>query len=393
MTPVFLPFFYTLRSEGVPVSPTEWLALLDALGKGLHRESLDGFYHLARSLLVKDVAHYDAFDQAFARCFQGASAPGGPEVRDEILEWLADPLSRLVLTPEELARLRSLSLEELLRELEERLRTQDGPHHGGHHWIGTGGTSPFGQRGSHPTGVSFADQEEGRGGAVLQARGRRYRNLRNDIALDIRQIGLALKRLRDLRRTGAEVLDLEATIDKTCRDGGEIDLVFSRERENQVRLVLAIDTGGSMEPHRVLCEQLFSAARGLRYFKDFRHFYFHNCIYENLYTDLDGEKFTPTAEVIRQCEGTHRLVVVGDAAMAPFELLAPNGFLERYRTSSRKGIDWLKALREAFPKRVWLNPTGEDSWGQNKTVDAIGRIFPMFPLTLNGLERAVKTLV
>lgn len=389
---MFLPLFHTLKALGVPVTPTEWLALMEALAKGLHRESLEDFYYLARSLLVKDVVHYDAFDQAFAHCFRGGELPDDLATKEQILQWLKDPLSPLALSREEIGRMESLTLDELLRELEDRLRTQDGAHHGGHHWIGTGGTSPFGAQGSHPTGISFAP-EGGGGGAVLQAFARRYRNLRSDLVLDVRQIGVALKKLRVLRKAGEEVLDVDATVESACRNAGEIDLVFGRERENQVRLILAMDTGGSMEPHRELSERLFSAAHGLNHFKDFRAFYFHNCVYENLYTDLAAGEFVPTAEVVRECAGTHRLVVVGDASMAPFELLIPNGTLERYRTTTVKGIDWLRMLADAFPKRAWLNPLSESSWGYTDTVATVGRLFPMFPLTLEGLHRAVRQLL
>jgi len=389
---MFLPLFHALKALGVPVTPTEWLALMEALAKGLHNQSLQDFYYLARSLLVKDVAYYDAFDQAFAHCFQGGELPDDWATKDQILQWLKDPLAPLQLSKEELGRLERLSLEELLRELEDRLRRQEGAHHGGHHWIGTGGTSPFGRGGSHPTGISFAP-EGGGGGAMLQAFARQYRNLRSDLTLDVRQIGVALKKLRDLRKEGEEVLDVEATVEKTCRNAGEIDLVFGRERENQVRLILAMDTGGSMEPFRELSERLFSAAHGLNHFKDFRAFYFHNCVYENLYTDLAAGEFVPTAEVVRECARAYRLVVVGDASMAPYELLIPNGTLERYRTSNVKGIDWLRQLADAFPKRAWLNPLAESSWGYTDTVETVGRLFPMFPLTLEGLDRAVRQLL
>ncbi len=391
---MFQPFFYTLKALGVPVSPTEWLTLMEALSRGLHNANSQDFYFLARSLLVKDVAHYDAYDQAFAHCFRGAGLPDDLATKDQILDWLRDPLSPLRLPPEELARMERLSLEDLLRELEDRLRTQKEAHHGGHHWIGTGGTSPFGRGGSHPTGISFAREGGGGGGAVLQAFERRYRNLRHDVTLDVRQIGVALKRLRDLRQDGSEeVLDLDATIDQTCRAGGEIELVFSRERENQVRLVLAMDTGGSMEPYRHLSERLFSAAHGLNHFKDFRAFYFHNCIYTHLYTDLESGEGVPTEEVIREYGKRYRLVIVGDASMAPYELMIPNGTLERYRTARTKGIDWLRMLAEAFPKRAWLNPLSESSWEYYDTVGTIRGLFPMFPFTLEGLDRAVRSLL
>jgi uncharacterized protein with von Willebrand factor type A (vWA) domain len=389
---VFLAFFHALRRCGVPVSPTEWLTLLQALSQGLHRNRVEDFYFLARSVLVKDVSHYDGFDQAFAHCFRDAALPDDLATREQILDWLRDPRSPYELSAKEIARMEHLSLEELLRELEDRLQTQEGPHDGGHHWVGTGGTSPFGAHGSHPTGISFAP-EGGGGNAVLQAFERRYRNLRHDRTLDVRQISVALKRLRELRESGADVLDLDATVDKTCRDGGEIDLVFARERQNQVKLLLAMDSGGSMEPFRVLSERLFSAAHGLNHFKDFRAFYFHNCVYDYLYPDLEGGEGVEVEALIRECGKRYRLVVVGDAAMAPYELMIPNGTLERMRTSRVKGIERLRALARAFPKRVWLNPLAETSWCHYDTVDRVGLLFPMFPLTLAGLERAVRELL
>ncbi|NTU59754.1 MAG: VWA domain-containing protein [Deltaproteobacteria bacterium] len=389
---MFLPFFHALKALGVPVSLTEWLTLLEALAKDLHHGSLGEFYYLARGILVKDVAFYDAFDQAFSHCFKDGPFPDDLATKEKILEWLTDPLSPLKLPQEEIDKMEALSLEELLRELEDRLRTQDEEHHGGEKWIGTGGKSPFGAGGSHPSGISFA-AEGGGGKAVLQAFARKYRNLRNDLTLDTRQISVALKRLRDLRQEGEETLDIDATIDRTCKNAGDIDLVFSRERENQVKLVLAMDTGGSMDPYRELSERLFSAAHGLNHFKDFRSFYFHNCVYENLYTDLTNDDFVPTAEVLREYGRNYRLIVVGDASMAPYELMIANGTLERYKTTNTKGIDWLRMLADAFPKRAWLNPVPEPSWPYYDTVATIGGLFPMFPLTLDGLDRAVRQLL
>jgi uncharacterized protein with von Willebrand factor type A (vWA) domain len=396
---MFLEFFYELRGLGVPVSPLEWLTLMEGLAKGLHNDSVEDFYHLARSVLVKDVSRYDAFDQAFSEVFGKGFAKGGLKklagegpTREEILRWLEEGLAPLRLSEEELARMGRLTLEELLRELEDRLATQDGPHNGGHHWIGTGGTSPFGARGSHPTGISF-DPVGGGGGAMLRAYERRYKNFRNDLTLDVRQMSVALKKLRDLRRAGEETLDLDATIDRTCREGGEIELVFGRERENQVRLLLAMDTGGSMEVYRHLSERLFSAADGLNHFKEFRSLYFHNCVYDNLYTDVERGEFVPVEKLVRDCAGeNYRLIIMGDAAMAPYELMIPNGFLERRRTSRVKGIERMKALARAYPKRAWLNPMPESSWDYYETVAVMRGLFPMYPLTVAGLTRAVKEL-
>lgn len=390
---MFLELFYSLKSLGVPVSPTEWIALMSALEKGLHRHTLEDFYYLSRSLLVKDVAHYDAFDQSFSHVFQNGAIPDDLATKADVLKWLSNPLNPLNLPPEELEKMKKLSLEELLEELEERLRTQDGAHHGGHHWIGTGGTSPFGYGGAHPTGISFAP-EGGGGRAVVQAFERKYRNMRNDVVLDVRQMSIALKRLRDLRQTGNdEVLDVEETVDKTCKNAGEIDLVFTRERENQVRLILAMDTGGSMEPYRKLTERLFSAANSINHFKEFHAYYFHNCVYENMYEDIEKDEYISSDDFVKKYKKNYRLVMVGDAAMAPYELMIPNGTLERYRASRVKGIDRLRALAEMFPKRVWLNPMKETSWEYYSTIQTIRGLFPMYPLTLSGIDRAVKQLL
>ncbi|TWJ17775.1 vWA domain-containing protein [Geobacter argillaceus] len=390
---MFLALFHSLRALKVPVSLTEWLTLLEGLSKGLHNESLDDFYYLSRSVLVKDVTYYDAFDQAFAYCFKDAPLPENLATKEKILEWLQGQLGPLRLSAEELEKMKSLSLDELLQELEKRLQEQDEAHHGGRKWIGTGGSSPFGANGSHPTGISFAN-ERSSGRAALQAFARRYRNLRSDLTLDVRQISVALKRLRDLRDSGAEeTLNLDATIDKTCKNAGEIDLVFGRERENNVRLLLVMDSGGSMEPYRTLSERLFSAANKLNHFKDFRAFYFHNCVYEKLYTDLETDEFVPTAEVLREYGKNYRIIVVGDAAMAPYELFYHSGSLEHFHGNATKGVDWLRQIAEAFPQRAWMNPLPENTWTHYETVPTIGGLFPMFPLTIEGLGRAVRHLL
>ncbi|MEI6824619.1 MAG: VWA domain-containing protein [Desulfuromonadales bacterium] len=389
---MFLPLFYALRALKVPVSLTEWLALLEGLSKGLHNQSLEDFYYLSRSLLVKDVIYYDAFDQAFSHCFKNTVLPEDGVTKQQILEWLQSPVMPLRLSPEDLAALKELNLDELLGELENRLREQEDPHDGGHKWIGTGGSSPFGANGSNPAGISFATERDS-GRAALQAFARKYRNLRSDLTLDIRQIGIALKRLRELRDTGIEEpLDLDATIDKTCRNAGEIDLVFARERENSIRLLLVMDSGGSMDPHRRISERLFSAANKLNHFKDFRAFYFHNCIYDKLYTNLETDECVATTEVLREYGKKYRLVVVGDAAMAPHELLHFSGTLERAE-STTTGIDWIRQIAETFPRRAWMNPLPENSWTHYETVPLVGGLFPMFPLTVDGLTRAVRKLL
>ncbi len=386
---MFLSLYHALRALKVPVSLTEWLTLLDGLAKGLHNQSLDDFYYLSRSLLIKDVAYYDAFDQAFNHCFQNRTLPENPAGRERILDWLQSPLARLGLSAEEIARLQTLTLSELLRELGERLREQEGMREGEPAWVGAAGESPFGIDGDDPSGIAFA-AESGGERAAQQASARRYRNLRSDLTLGVRQIGVALKRLRDLRDCGAEeVLDLSATIDKTCVNAGEIDLVFSRQRENNLRLVLAMDSGGSMDPFRNISERLFSAANKLNYFKDFRAFYFHNCIYDKLYSNLETDESLPTPEVLREYGKRYRLILVGDAAMASYELLYRGATPE----SAVSGIDWLSQVAEAFPRRAWLNPLPESSWDSYETVRMVRGLFPMFPLTLEGLTRAVRRLL
>ena len=390
---MFLSLYQSLRALKVPVSLTEWMTLLEGLSKGLHNQCLDDFYYLSRSLLVKDVAYYDAFDQAFSYCFKDAPLPENLATKEKILEWLKGPLASLQLSAEEIARMKALSLDDLLRGLEKRLREQDEAHNGGRKWIGTGGTSPFGTGGSNPSGISFA-AESGGGRAALQAFARRYRNLRSDLTLDVRQIGVALKRLRDLRDCGAEeALDLEATIDKTCRNAGEIDLVFAKERENNVRVLLVMDSGGSMDPFRTLSERLFSAANKLNHFKDFRAFYFHNCIYDKLYTNLETDEFVPTSEVLSEYGKKYRFIVVGDAAMAPYEMHYHSGSIDHGHANTATGIDWLRQIAEAFPQRAWMNPLPENSWTHYETVPTVGGLFPMFPLTLEGLGRAVRDLL
>jgi uncharacterized protein len=390
---MFLPLYHSLRSMQVPVSLTEWLTLMEGLAKGLHYQNLDDFYYLSRSLLVKDVAYYDAFDQAFRHCFKAEPLPDLLATKEQILAWLEDPASPLKISDQDLNNMKTLALDELLDMLSERLAEQQEAHQGGQKWVGTGGTSPFGSNGNHPSGISFAPHR-GSGKAAMTASPRRYRNLRSDLTLDIRQISVALKRLRKLRDSGAEeVLDLDATIDKTCRNAGEIDLVFAPERQNQVRLLLVMDSGGSMDPYRRLSERLFSAANKLNHFKDFRAFYFHNCIYEKVYTDFEKDSYVTTAELIREYGRRYRLILVGDAAMSPHELLSNAGNLQDLREGATSGIDWLRQVATAFPQRAWMNPLSQKAWGHYPTVAMVEGLFPMFPLTIQGLGQAVKRLL
>jgi len=386
---VFTDFLYHLRGSGLKVSPTEWLALIEALATGHARASLSSFYHLARALLVKNENHYDLYDRAFASFFEGVDEHF--ELDDELLEWLQNPILPRELSEEERRALETLELDELRQQFLERLQEQKERHDGGSRWVGTGGTSPFGHGGSHPAGVRVGGAGGGRS-AVQVASERRFRNLRSDRILDTRQIGMALRRLRKLgRHGGPEELDLEATIDKSAKNGGEIDLVFAPERKNRVKLMLLVDVGGSMDPHADLSERLFSATHASNHFHHFETRLFHNCPYSRLYTDIYHGRSEPTAEVLKQVDETWSLIFVGDAWMSPFELTHVGGAIDFAHHNRTTGLDWLERFRERCPNSVWLNPEPKRIWNA-PSVRMIRRLFPMYELTLEGLDEAVDVL-
>lgn len=386
---MFTDFFYILRKRKVPVSTTEWMTLMKALARG-YITNLDEFYFLARAILVKSETYYDHYDVAFQEYFQGIEAPA--EISDEILEWIRDPLNRMTLSEEDLALFDNLDLDELLRELEKRLKEQTEQHDGGGHWIGRGGTSPFGHSGYHPAGIRIGGQSGGRH-AIQIAQERRFRNYRNDLTLDVRQIKLALKGLRQLGRIGPEdELDLEESIEATAKNAGEIDLIWRRSRKNAVKVLLLMDVGGSMEPFALLCSQLFSAAHSSSHFRDFHYYYFHNCIYDNLYQDIERQEAISTDHLLRTLEPDHKLLLVGDARMGPWELVERYGAINYYERNEIPGVIWLKRIAQHFTHGVWLNPDDPRFW-VHPTIQVIGKLFPMFPLTLEGLGQAVKRLV
>ena len=384
-------FFTTLRQRGLKVGLQEWLALLEALSLGLHGSWLTGFYHVARSLLVKRESEYDLFDQVFAHVFQGAEL-NAAEITDEIQKWLGDPLRHLRLSPEELEALAKLDLEELRRQLEERLKEQTERHDGGNRWIGTGGTSPFGWGGAHPSGVRIGGESLGRS-AMQVAALRRYREYRTDLVLDVRQMKVALRKLRELTREGADdQLDLPASIDATCRDAGELSLVFRPPRRNNLRLLLLMDVGGSMDPHSRLVSRLFTAATAARHLRSFSAYYFHNCVYEEVYEDARFRKPVPVADLFDRHDRETRLVLVGDALMHPVELFDVGGSGYYYHYNPTPGIECLRRLVEHFRRLAWLNPEPASYW-RHPTASAIARLIPMFALTLDGLDAAVTSLV
>lgn len=395
---MFIDFFYILRRKGVPVSIKEFMSFIDALYNGIFQSSLNHLYHIGRAFLVKSEAYYDAYDLAFNEYFGGIVTENVD--LDQVLGWLENPINRLPkMSPEELMEFqkqledfkKTHDLEEMMRQFRERLKEQKERHDGGHKWVGTGGYSPFGAYGYHPGGIR-AGGESWMQSASKVAEERRYRNYRNDIILDVRQTKMALKKLRELKREGSEEeLDIEETIDKTAKEGGEIELVFNRSRENSVRIILLMDTGGSMLPYTELCEKLFSAATQANHFKEFRYFFFHNCIYQDMYEDIANYKNVPTEKLFSLFNKNYKLIFVGDARMAYSELFDVNGCIDYFSTNDRPGLEWLARIRDHFPHSVWLNPTHRNFWG-HYTVDTIGKLFPMFELTIDGLKDAIKAL-
>jgi hypothetical protein len=386
---MFVDFFYHLRGYGLKVTITEWLALMRALAIGYSRADLHVFYNLARCLMVKREADFDNYDRAFASFFMGVE--NHFDISDELLEWLSKPELPRELTDEERARLEALDLDELRERFKELLDEQKERHDGGNRWIGTGGMSPFGHGGEHPTGVRIGGAGGGRS-AVQVATDRRFRNLRSDRILDTRQIGLALRRLRKLDKDeGPEELDIDETIDSSARNAGEIDLVFRPPKRNRIKLLLLIDVGGSMDPHTLLCERLFSAAHKANHFKKFEFKFFHNCVYENLYTDISRWKGEPTSRILKRLDHTWSVCLVGDAWMSPYELTHTGGAIDYYHTNQVTGLDWLRKFRDRCPNSIWLNPEPRRIWNA-PTIHLIRQVFPMFELTIDGLTEGIDVL-
>jgi len=385
---LFTSFFYTLRERKVPVSVTEWMTLMEALSRG-YICSVNDFYYLARAILVKSEAYFDHYDVAFQEYFQGIKGP--PVITEEILDWLKDPINRLLLTEEERALLNSMDLDDLLRELEKRLREQTEQHDGGDYWIGRAGTSPFGHSGQNPAGFSIG----GGGGrsAIQIAEQRQFRNYRHDLTLDIRQIEVALKGLRQFKRTGPEdELDLDKTIDATAKNAGDIELIWRRSRKNKVKLLLLMDVGGSMEPFARLCSLLFSAAHRSSHFKDFQYYYFHNCPYDYVYRDIEWRKAETVEHLLKDTDPDYKVILIGDAWMAPSELNSVYGAIYYYERNRKPGIMRLKQIADHFDHCVWLNPEPRTYWNE-PTIAMIRKVFPMFELTIEGLQQAVKKLI
>ena len=392
---MFVPFLDSLRRQGVPVSLREWLDLMAGMGAGVADWTVDGFYHLARLALVKDERHIDRFDRAFAEAFAGLeTSPLEALVTEQAIprEWL-EKLAEKLLTDEEKAQIQGAgSFEELMRKLRERLAEQQGRHQGGSKWIGTGGTSPFGAHGYNPEGVRIGQDESRHRRAVKVWDRRDFRDFDDGVELGTRNIKVALKRLRQWARHGAaDELDLPATIRATA-DHGYIDVQTRPERRNAVKVLLFLDVGGSMDDHIRVVDELFSAARAE--FKHMEHFYFHNCLYEGVWTDNRRRwtEQTPTWDVLHRFGRDYKCIFVGDASMSPYEIAVPGGANEHW--NPEPGEVWLRRAAETWPDHVWLNPVPQAHWGYTQSIAMIGRIFEnrMMPLTLEGLTQAMRTL-
>jgi hypothetical protein len=389
---MLIDFFLHLKSARLPVSTREFLTLLEALEARVVSLSLDDFYALARTCLVKDEAHFDRFDLAFAAYFKGASAIF--DIRGTIPEeWLRKEFERH-LTPEDRAKIEALGgWDKLMETFKQRLAEQKGRHAGGSKWIGTGGTSPFGAYGFNPEGIRIGQEGGGSRSAVKVWDERSFRNLDGDVELNTRNLKVALRKLRRFAREGvAEELDLEGTIEGTARNAGWLDLHMIPERRNRVKVLLFLDVGGSMDPHVRMCEELFSAAKSE--FRHLEHFYFHNCVYDHVWRDNGRRNFDrlATQDILHKYGPDWKLVFVGDAAMSPYELTQAGGSVEY--SNDEPGIAWLKRLFEHFRRVAWWNPEPERAWEYTRSTQMILALLGprMFPLTLSGVARGIDAL-
>jgi uncharacterized protein len=390
---VLIRFFTDLRAGGVPVTLPEFLSLLEALDARLASMSPEDFYYLARMAMVKDERHFDRFDRVFAEHFAGADKVFEKLVAELPSEWLRQLTERL-LTEEEKRRIESLGgWDKLLETLRQRLAEQKGRHEGGNKWIGTGGTSPFGNAGYNPEGIRIGQQRGRHGRAAKVWDSREYRNLDETRELNTRNLKMALRRLRRFAREGApEELDLDGTIDATARNAGLLDLKLVPERRNAIKLLLLLDVGGSMDPHVQVCEELFSAARAE--FKHLEYFYFHNFPYERVWKD-NRRRFsvtTSTWSLLRRFNPDYRVVFVGDATMSPYEIEQPGGSVEHWNDES--GSVWMQRIASHFHRMVWLNPEPVDRWQWTPSIGITRELVGgrMFPLTLSGLDHAMREL-
>ena len=388
---MFFSFVDELRAAGISASMKEHLTLLEALDAEVIAARPEDFYYLARATFVKDEGLLDRFDQVFGKVFKGIETSYGTEEAPIPEEWLKK-VAELYLTPEQMAEIKALgSWEEIMETLKKRLEEQQERHQGGSKWIGTGGTSPFGNSGYNPEGVRIGGTG-GQRSAIKVWDKREFKNLDNRVELGTRNIKVALRRLRRFAREGAaEELDLDETIDGTARKGW-LDIRMRPERHNAVKLLLFLDVGGSMDPHIKVCEELFSAATGE--FKNLEFFYFHNCLYEGVWKD-NRRRFqerTPTWDILHKYGHDWKIVFVGDASMSPYEITHPGGSVEHFNEEA--GAVWMQRMVSTYPAAVWLNPMQEKYWGYSHSIRIIQELMKdrMYPLTLEGLDDAMRTL-
>ncbi len=390
---MFATFILALRRAGLPASVTEYLALLRAMKAGVADYSVDDFYHLSRAALVKDERHLDRFDRVFGEVFKGLEPPEGDPAQAIPEEWLRKVAEKL-LTEEEKAAIEAAGgFEALMELLKKRLAEQKGRHQGGSKWIGTGGTSPFGAHGYNPEGVRIGQEESRHRRAVKVWDKREFRDLDGDVEIGTRNMKVALRRLRRFARDGAATeLDLPDTIRATANNAGSLDLKMVPERHNRVKVLLLLDIGGSMDDHVRECAELFSAARAE--FKHMEHFYFHNCPYERLWRDNRRRQNSTvsTWDVLRTYGPDYKLILVGDAAMSPYEIAQAGGGVEHW--NEEPGSAWMGRLLGHFRRSAWLNPMPEEVWGRYHSVGMVRQLMErrMFPLTLAGVEAMTREL-
>ena len=385
-------FFQGLKDGGVPVTPRELLDLLAAMNKQLVFGSIDDFYNLSRAVMVKDEKYYDRFDRAFGLHFRDLE--GVDDVIEALIpdDWLRSEFVKQ-LSEEDKAKIESLGgLEKLIDEFKKRLEEQEKRHEGGNKWVGTGGTSPFGNDGFRPEGIRVGGQGKNKKAVKVWDR-RDFKNLDDSVEIGTRNIKVALRRLRKFARTGsADELDLDDTISSTAKNAGLLDIKMVPERHNAVKVLLFLDVGGSMDPHVKVCEELFSAAKSE--FKHLKHFYFHNFLYDNVWENniRRHNQRTPLHDVMHKFGHDYKVVIVGDASMSPYEIVQPGGSVEHW--NEEPGAVWLERLRSTYEKCVWLNPVPEDEWQYTQSISIANQLMEekMYPLTLGGLEDAMGFL-
>lgn len=388
---MFNSFFYDLKNGGVPVSIKEYLTLLEAMKAGCAGFSVDDFYYLARSTFVKDEKNLDKFDRIFGKTFEGIEFIGDETV--EIPEEWLEKLAELYLSKEEMEEIKSLgSWDEIMETLKKRLEEQQERHQGGNKWIGTAGKSPFGAYGYNPEGVRIG-QDKGRHGRAVKVWDKReYKNLDDSVELGTRNIKVALRKLRQFAREGeASELDLDDTIRSTAHKG-YLDIKMVPERHNAVKVLLFFDVGGSMDPHIKVCEELFSAAKSE--FKHMEFFYFHNCLYEKVWKENNRRfnDFQSTLDVLHTYPHDYKVIFVGDASMSPYEITYPGGSVEHWNEES--GEVWMNRITQVYQRAVWLNPIPETHWDYSQSIQIMKTLMEdrMFPLTVSGIDRAMREL-